>query len=527
MKLCRRNTCLRQILNRTGFAKIMKKFDKNVWFKASEIYMPKVNSSYFVSSKVLNEVFDETEELFAKHLEKGDRKKAMNRLRVPKRPKTHHMETFRVGAYIGLAIPALIHGAILASRPDVELHVPNWSYFLQIYGALMVPIIFGFLFTVNMWAWHEAKINYVFIFEFDVKDNISYQEFMELPAFLFLVLSYLGWLTFQDFVPVQVPDWFPLVFVGFTLVLMFNPLNFAYRSARFWLLRALWRLVFSGFYRVEFRDFFLGDELVSLSFTFVNLALVVCVYEYHWTDLSAHCRISYTWVAPAIGMLPPWWRFIQCLRRYRDSGAAFPHLVNAGKYANTVVAIWFLAAYRIYATDGAFIAWVFFQISNTIYTTSWDLAMDWGLLRPHAPKFFLREELAFRWTWAYYWAMVTNFMIRSNWVVFLIPTSMVSFPFQGFIVGGTEALRRFQWNFFRMENEHLNNIGEYRAERVVPLPYTHVEEVDSDEMAESKDKKSFSLSTLTNKWNHGPHTRDSERRQQDNMAATQEDSDSE
>lgn len=32
-----------------------------------------------------------------------------------------------------------------------------------------------------------------------------------------------------------------------------------------------------------------------------------------------------------VAMLPAYFRFAQCLRRYRDSKEAFPHLANAGK----------------------------------------------------------------------------------------------------------------------------------------------------------------------------------------------------
>lgn len=31
-------------------------------------------------------------------------------------------------------------------------------------------------------------------------------------------------------------------------------------------------------------------------------------------------------------MFPAYIRFAQCLRRYRDTKAAFPHLANAGNY---------------------------------------------------------------------------------------------------------------------------------------------------------------------------------------------------
>lgn len=46
-----------------------------------------------------------------------------------------------------------------------------------------------------------------------------------------------------------------------------------------------------------------------------------------------------------IQCLPAWCRFIQCLRRYRDTKRAFPHLVNAGKYSTTFFVVTFAALY--------------------------------------------------------------------------------------------------------------------------------------------------------------------------------------
>ncbi|KAL0685643.1 hypothetical protein Bca4012_052491 [Brassica carinata] len=37
-----------------------------------------------------------------------------------------------------------------------------------------------------------------------------------------------------------------------------------------------------------------------------------------------------------------------------------------------------------------------------------------------------------------------------------------------------EIVRRGIWNFFRLENEHLNNVGKYRAFKSVPLPFQEV-----------------------------------------------------
>lgn len=56
---------------------------------------------------------------------------------------------------------------------------------------------------------------------------------------------------------------------------------------------------------------------------------------------------SYSYgVRAVIRCLPAWFRFIQCLRRYRDTKRAFPHLVNAGKYSTTFFAVTFEALYK-------------------------------------------------------------------------------------------------------------------------------------------------------------------------------------
>lgn len=46
-------------------------------------------------------------------------------------------------------------------------------------------------------------------------------------------------------------------------------------------------------------------------------------------------------VRPIVNCLPAWFRFAQCLRRYRDTKEAFPHLVNAGKYSSTFLVVLF------------------------------------------------------------------------------------------------------------------------------------------------------------------------------------------
>ncbi|MEQ2263939.1 Xenotropic and polytropic retrovirus receptor 1, partial [Xenotaenia resolanae] len=57
------------------------------------------------------------------------------------------------------------------------------------------------------------------------------------------------------------------------------------------------------------------------------------------------CHSYWYGLRAIIQCLPAWLRFIQCLRRYRDTKRAFPHLVNAGKYSTTFFVVTFAALY--------------------------------------------------------------------------------------------------------------------------------------------------------------------------------------
>jgi xenotropic and polytropic retrovirus receptor 1 len=64
-------------------------------------------------------------------------------------------------------------------------------------------------------------------------------------------------------------------------------------------------------------------------------------------------------------------------------------------------------------------------------------------------------------------------IMRSSWIFY------VAFPGQkqhsaatSFFIALGEVFRRFIWNFFRMENEHMTNVGHFIAARDVPLPFS-------------------------------------------------------
>lgn len=85
--------------------------------------------------------------------------------------------------------------------------------------------------------------------------------------------------------------------------------------------------------------------------------------------------------------------------------------------------------------------------------------------------------------------MVTNIIVRFIWVWY-IPELKKYSRLRSFIFAIFEMLRRWQWNFFRVETEHLGNADAYRVTREIPLPYAVREQDSEDELSRIKTRDS-------------------------------------
>jgi hypothetical protein len=69
-------------------------------------------------------------------------------------------------------------------------------------------------------------------------------------------------------------------------------------------------------------------------------------------------------------------------------------------------------------------------------------------------------------------AIVENFVLRFIWLVRLYDIGIKGETYKDIVItilGFLEVIRRFIWNFFRLENEHLNNCGQFRAVRDISI----------------------------------------------------------
>jgi hypothetical protein len=405
--------------------------------------------------------------------------------------RTKQNENLSFTGMLCLLLPTVI--ALGANLHDSQSTKPlAWRQALFLYRSTFLIVLHIVLVGINVYGWSSSGVNHVLIFEIDPRNHLTYQQFLELGTFLFVLwfLSFTGFIlsSYYDFYPfIQ-----PLGFVILILLFLFNPTSTLYHQARFWFLKTLGRVLCAPFYRVGFADFWLGDQLTSLELIFFDIEYFVCFYIYDvgwWSAYSSSrtrgllCYGSPQIILQTILMiLPSWFRFAQCLRRYQDTKQKFPHLVNAGKYASGFLVIATNSLRRANAihyfddpTSNPFLyVWIGASFIGATYKLVWDLRMDWGFFdKNDGENKFLRDQIVYPSKSYYYLAIIENTIFRFIWIINVFmqfrTRSAEYADVIGFIFGLIEIFRRFIWNYFRLENEHLNNCGDFRAVRDISI----------------------------------------------------------
>ncbi|KAM8719781.1 hypothetical protein ACLKA7_005928 [Drosophila subpalustris] len=470
-----------QSLNETGFRKICKKYDKYLKSTHGAAWMEQhVTNAAFTDQRPMQRMIVEVEELYIHYLAGGDRARAMTKLRVPPlgEPTPPRM-VFRAGLALGMFI--MLACAALFSyfrRPPIT---GNIEAFMRLYRGPFTWVIFNFFMAANVAGWQRAGVNHVLIFEIDPRSHLQPATFLEIACTFGILwtLSILGFL-FHDLINVRDPFVFPLALTLIMITLLINPLPIMNWPARWWTMRLVGRVITAPLHYVGFADFWMGDQMNSL---------VTCMADYYYiVRFYAVCWLRYTDVdfcfeedmfVPISRCLPAWFRFAQCLRRFRDSGSkSVSYLMNAGKYSTTFFVVFFSTMRK--RTDDGYAntfsnpyTWfyIFSYIVSSIYCYSWDVIRDFGIFQIwRGEHLFLREKLVYPQPF-YYFAIIENLVLRLFWAVELLVLYhklMIPYNIKTF-ASILEITRRFIWNYIRLENEHLNNCGHFRATRDIHL----------------------------------------------------------
>ncbi|CAI0550520.1 unnamed protein product [Linum tenue] len=264
-----------------------------------------------------------------------------------------------------------------------------------------------------------------------------------------------------------------LLYCAVAMLLIF-PFDIFYLSSRYFLLRTLWRIVFPlqasshllwcCIAAITFADFFLADILTSMSKVFSDLERSVCrmvhrqVATIAWFEADSICG-SHSVAIPLVLVLPYLFRLFQCLRQYKDTRER-TSLFNALKYS-TAVPVIFLSALKYHVfperwTNFYRPLWLLSSVLNSLYSFYWDVTRDWDLSgftrifkfnRPSIWSYILHGR-----KWVYFWVIGSNLILRCTWT-YKLSAHLRHNYLTVFAIAALEIFRRFQWVFFRVENE--------------------------------------------------------------------------
>ncbi|XP_020248809.1 SPX and EXS domain-containing protein 1 isoform X2 [Asparagus officinalis] len=332
------------------------------------------------------------------------------------------------------------------------------------YNPLLLVTMMVWLWGVNLWVFAQSTVNYARIFDLD-HTHLTHNEIWKCATWMTIVVptSMTAYLYLYSHGEVSLAASQPVILYAVVLMLLIFPFDIFYLSSRYYFLRTLWRIILP-LQAISFSDFFLADILTSMSKVLSDLERSVCrmvnrqVATIAWFEADSICG-SHSVAIPLVLVLPYLCRLFQCLRQYRDTKEK-TSLLNALKYS-TAVPVILLSALKYHVFPEKWInfyrpLWLMSSVINSLYSFYWDLARDWDLSvfsrifkfkSPHicTTIFYGRQ-------WVYYWVISSNLILRCTWT-YKLSAHLRHNYITVFTITALEIFRRFQWIFFRVENE--------------------------------------------------------------------------
>ena len=349
----------------------------------------------------------------------------------------------------------------------------RWVIVLRLIRSPLTINLFLFLFGFNVLAWSRHNIDYVRIFEFPL-DAIPTPRLIFNVAGIFTVLfsllSATCFIITDDHYLYIVDKVIAAVMWLALLLFLINPLKVMYRSGRLSLLLVFVRIIMAPLPVVKFGDFWLADQLNSMVPLLLDVQYFICYSSLSssWSDQLdlKSCTASPNGIRPIISCLPAMWRFWQTIRCYQKTRKV-AHLVNAMKYFTTFPVVIFAFIFTIEVKNQSWssltfsqvgwiiIMWCISSVIHSLYTFYWDIKMDWGLLC--ISKGTLLRPTLYYPKFVYVVAIIFDFIIRFACALKL--TLAIVYHYDSDIIYFAliiaELLRRWVWNFFRIEYEDI------------------------------------------------------------------------
>lgn len=474
------------VLNKLAFYKICKKFDKRFGTALQATFLEtRINpdDAIFQDTR-LHKLRQNVENDLVNGFYVGNRKRARERLRKEEDPQevSHAWHVWRCGLYVGASLVLISQVVVYLFENNYE---PHLYILLHLHGAtfLVVMMILGL--AICYYIWSLNRINFPFIMELDSRSILSKKQFAELASFFLLLWSISFFLTVYPlaWITTTISKYVYLIIFGIFMLWLLCPARYFLYYTRKWFLKKLCRIMIIPTFRtVYFADFFIADLMISLGFFWISFYIAVCYYSSGHTHafLRETCKPQDSWIPVVLLSYPFLIRSSQCLKRYHDDPSRHRlQVINFGKYCLGLCAV-ILSTTRL-TTVIIFPLWIYFASVSAVYSTCWDIFIDWGLTFNRG---FVPQGRTFSKPF-YITASCIDAVLRFAWFSLLNTSFLLQSRMWAFVLAVLEVGRRCLWMLLRIESEHANNIENYRAVKEIPLPDRF--QIDADQDLEGQD----------------------------------------
>ncbi|KAK7312737.1 hypothetical protein VNO77_36828 [Canavalia gladiata] len=332
------------------------------------------------------------------------------------------------------------------------------------YNPLLLVTLMVWLWGINLWFFTQGSVNYPKIFDLD-QNHLTHREVWKFATWMTIIVptSLTAYIYLYSHGEVSYAASQPVLLYAAVVMVLIFPIDVFYFSSRYYFLRTLWHIVFP-LQAISFADFFLADILTSMAKVFSDLERSVCrmvhqqVATIAWLEADSVCG-SHSAAIPLALVLPYLFRLNQCLRQYKDTGEKTA-LLNALKYSTSVPVV-FLSALKYHVLPERWTnlyrpLWLLSSVVNSLYSFYWDVTRDWDLSgftrifkfsKPHSLSHLLHGR-----RWVFFWVIGSNLVLRCTWT-YKLSAHLRHNHLTVFTIAALEIFRRFQWIFFRIENE--------------------------------------------------------------------------
>ncbi|CAK4186155.1 unnamed protein product, partial [Aphanomyces euteiches] len=437
-------------VNYTGLRKILKKHKRKCGDQHENVNCALNNALHdfaFSHALPMKECILRVESYFTRTFHGNDRVLALAELDGWKDSTLnwqHFYSGLKMGAVIVLALWLVWDDVVLVWGKKSEALKLTQTKAYPFYRGMAIFIFFLWLWAGTLYTWQAARINYRYICELDPHVTPDYSQVLDDASHLSIVyfVNFILYAQIENQVlPENIPKgYFPLTFAVY-LIFYFTSKDWG-RHRRIALV--LRDIVLPPIFPVSYFHTFAANYMTSATKMNQDIAWSVCYFstgefldESTSTDICANNLYLTRVAVPLITTLPLWWRFVQSLRRVYDMKSWFPGVLNALKYAFSLLVSLFGILHSFYSpvqpSNTIQIVWIVLFVMSSLYNWLWDVIMDWGLGRPQYN--FLGDWHMYSRRWIYYFAIVADLILIFSWSLALIPPmDNDAFTFMGLLL---------------------------------------------------------------------------------------------